>query len=72
MPILIGIPLYYEGILPSDQKIQIHSLVSEFNIVEAVLRKISLDFLNELSLRGLALYLEWILALSKVCPCPST
>jgi hypothetical protein len=67
MPILIEIPSYYANVLPPDQKIQIHSLITNFNVVETVLCKISLDFLNRLSVIRLASYLELVLTLSKVC-----
>jgi hypothetical protein len=72
MPILIGIPVYYANILPSDQKFRVHSLVANFNVVETVLCKTSVYFLIRLSVKGLASYLEWVLKLSEVRRCLST
>lgn len=67
MPVLIAIPPHYAKMLQSDQEFRIYSLVSNFNIVEAVLCKIDPEFIAADGLvQVLNFYLAWVLEESKV------
>lgn len=67
MPILLRIPHHYTKKLPPQHKIHIHSMISDFNIVENVLCRMNAGLIVYETTRALASYLEWILKESEVC-----
>lgn len=60
------LPCYFALKLPEDDKIHLHSAVSDFNIVDNVLRRISVDYIKYETVRSIAEFLEWILMESDV------
>ena len=68
MPILLRIPRHYTRKLLPHDKIHIHSMVSDFNVVDCVLCRMDAGLIAYETTRALASYLEWILAESEVSP----
>lgn len=64
---LMSIFYRYPSNLPSDERFHVHSLVSNFNIVDAVLCKIDKYYIESgNSAVALSKYLRWVLAESEV------
>lgn len=67
MFLLMTIPHHYANMLSPDQRSHIYSLVSGFNLVESVLCKIDIDFIESDDLaRDFNAYLKWVLEESMV------
>lgn len=66
LPIVFMLPCYYAEKLPINDKIHLHEAISDFSIVDNILRRIGVDFIKYETIRSLAAYLEWILMESEV------
>jgi hypothetical protein len=60
------LPCYFAAKMPINDKIHLFTAISDFNIVDNVLCKISVDYIKHETARSLATYLEWVVMESDV------
>ncbi|KAF5322516.1 hypothetical protein D9619_000187 [Psilocybe cf. subviscida] len=65
IPILLRMPRYYTRKLLPNHKIHIHSMISDFNVVESVLSRMHAGLVAYETTRALASYIEWVLTESE-------
>lgn len=68
MPTLLTLPQHYTDRLPRQHKIHILQMLSDFDIVEAVVSRMSVGVIAYDTNKALASYLVWILTEVEVSP----
>lgn len=68
IPALLTIPRHYAKKISPQHKIHIHSMLSNFNVIENVLSRMHTGLLTAEMIAALGSYLEWILTESEVSP----